>query len=383
MMKRIAALLAALLLVPALAGASQLYTYENAHGTVRFECEDFGREMPAELAQLPVFRAGDQIVGGTICAEYWKDGARELREKKALVALRREGKLLIVGAALKDGVWNACVETDSFFDGSQRPVVTAYKDVGILFSVSVGEERYRMNVSDNGTVYLLNYEVDTDDGRTFTLDLSAGGLYAAIMQNGQRVWVEEAHGQVPRRLFAWTYASLPTSIPQMQAYARLNPAALESGQAYVFGVNFREQPTGDSQSMGLYTARVRVLGETSAGVRAPWHHVAVGDTQGWVSGVYLVDAAARKTRICEEASKVLAVARMQQEGSLLSEPGGNGKQLLRQGTMMHVISERDGWLHVVIPRGEITWKTDWDGTYGFVRKSSVVIGQSLADLYWK
>jgi len=40
-------------------------------------------------------------------------------------------------------------------------------------------------------------------------------------------------------------------------------------------------------------------------------------------------------------------------------------------------------LHVVIPQGELTWKTDWDGTYGVVPANGVTLGISAADLKWK
>ena len=57
--------------------------------------------------------------------------------------------------------------------------------------------------------------------------------------------------------------------------------------------------------------------------------------------------------------------------------------MIPDGTMMHIIIENDGWAHVVIPRGEITWETDWDGTYGFVRSEEIVTGVSIADIKWK
>ena len=43
----------------------------------------------------------------------------------------------------------------------------------------------------------------------------------------------------------------------------------------------------------------------------------------------------------------------------------------------------NGFLHVIVPRGELTWMTDWDGIYGFVRKEDLAVGISKADVSWK
>ena len=45
--------------------------------------------------------------------------------------------------------------------------------------------------------------------------------------------------------------------------------------------------------------------------------------------------------------------------------------------------ERDGYLHVIVPRGELTWQTDWDGTYGFVKEADVAVGISKTDAMYK
>ena len=50
---------------------------------------------------------------------------------------------------------------------------------------------------------------------------------------------------------------------------------------------------------------------------------------------------------------------------------------------MHVIRDMGDTLHVVIPQGELTWKTDWDGTYGFVPIDGITLCISAAGLKWK
>lgn len=53
--------------------------------------------------------------------------------------------------------------------------------------------------------------------------------------------------------------------------------------------------------------------------------------------------------------------------------------VLREGTLVHEIMENDGDLHVIVPRGELTWQTDWDGIYGFVKAADVTLGITKAD----
>ena len=53
------------------------------------------------------------------------------------------------------------------------------------------------------------------------------------------------------------------------------------------------------------------------------------------------------------------------------------------GTLMHVIHQAGDRLHVILPRAELTWKTDWDGTYGMISVEDVTCGMSPADMRWK
>ena len=61
----------------------------------------------------------------------------------------------------------------------------------------------------------------------------------------------------------------------------------EEGEAFIFGVNLRERPTGQSPSMGKFTTRVRVL-DRAEGPQVPWYQVQFDDKTGWVSGTYVL-----------------------------------------------------------------------------------------------
>lgn len=77
-------------------------------------------------------------------------------------------------------------------------------------------------------------------------------------------------------------------------------------------------------------------------------------------------------------------ARADREIELRKSPNGEVFARLLPGAMMHVITETDGWLHVIVPQnGELGPMANWDGVYGYVRASEVVRGVTLADLRWK
>ena len=52
------------------------------------------------------------------------------------------------------------------------------------------------------------------------------------------------------------------------------------------------------------------------------------------------------------------------------------------GTLMHVVFEDGDWLYVDVPRGEMTWLMDMEGSFGFVRKSDVFTASSVCRLEW-
>ena len=52
------------------------------------------------------------------------------------------------------------------------------------------------------------------------------------------------------------------------------------------------------------------------------------------------------------------------------------------GTRMHVIMEDGDWLYVDIPRGEMNWLMDPEGTFGYVRKSDVIQAATACHLDW-
>ena len=57
-------------------------------------------------------------------------------------------------------------------------------------------------------------------------------------------------------------------------------------------------------------------------------------------------------------------------------------QTLPSGTKMHVIIENGDWLYVDVPREEIGFLMDVDGTFGYVRKADVTFLSIIPGLDW-
>ena len=57
-------------------------------------------------------------------------------------------------------------------------------------------------------------------------------------------------------------------------------------------------------------------------------------------------------------------------------------QTLPAGTQMHVIIDNGDWLYVDVPRGDIQFLMDVEGTFGYVRKSDVTFLPIIPGLDW-
>ena len=144
----------------------------------------------------------------------------------------------------------------------------------------------------------------------------------------------------------------------------------------MFAANLRERPTGKSKSLGVYHKAPAVVLDSAPGTQRPWYQLRIGDTVGWMSGVYVVN---NPYDVNHGLAQVVppSIAQCRKEASLYLSPSGQVKQTLPAGTAMHIIADCDGWYHVVLPQGDISWKLDAGGIYGYVRKNEVLVYESL------
>lgn len=379
-----------------MAGTANAQTYsfrEPEHSRAIYTCEDFegAASDDARAAFADVLREDDEIICGTMIRTTW-EGLEGEQNGAAVMAVRRGRQTLLMGALYdKDNkAWNAGVESDCFIpedlsftmtcmpNHSQRGVLR-----GVYPVILCEQETFVMGVSSGGMLSLRGYIRTEQDGTQTVADYDYGSVTWKTRMEGKKDVIYGDAGPVPARLCAWTYDTMPRTQAESQAWAAPFSFDLEADEGYLTGVNLRERPTGKSESYGIYRAKVKILGQ-QPGLDAPWHNVSVGNLEGWASGRYL------KTEINEDPyglaecqTTVSRVGRTKSQVQLLNKPDGSAISVLEEGTLVHVIMNHDGWLHVIVPRGELTWQTDWDGLYGFVKADEMTVGISKADAVWK
>lgn len=289
-------LMTALLLL-CLPAQAEPYVYSSDQApTVYFECEDFDDEIPTSLSGVfdSCLQAGDEILCGTLRMTRWQSGKETGMGTDAVLALRRGENILLLGANKGESGWQCAVETDSFFAPGQRFDVTVLPKhnadgdfVGTYPALVCGDEEFQLSVREDARVILEWYRRPWEDGSTLEIHVGMGSLYASRYLDGILQESRSADGVFSSRLRGWTYEAFPKSCEEVAAWEGRNMPAFEEGEAFIFGVNLREKPTGKSHSLGQYTTKVRVL-DSAEGTQTPWYQVQFDDKTGWVSGTYVL-----------------------------------------------------------------------------------------------
>jgi len=373
--------------VPALA---EPYTYSSDQApAVYFECEDFDAEIPEAL--LGVFnsciKAEDEILCGTMAAAKYRSGRETGHGAEALLALRRDEKILLLGAKKKEDGWRCAVETDSFFSPGQKFDLTILPRhnsegafIGVYPTIVCGEEEFLVSVREDARIILEQYQAPWEDGSTIQINVSKGFLYASCYKDDILQESRSADGVIPGRLCGWTVEAFPKSFAEVAKWEGRGMIEFAEDEAFIYGVNLRERPTGSSYSMGKYTAKVRVL-DRAEGKQSPWYQVEFGGMRGWVSGTYVLKPGVHNytSEIALYLSEVPRAAKTTRNIALLDAPDGETIMQLPAGTMLQIVSENGSWLYAALPE-EDALLIDWDGTFGFVRTEDVVTGISPADI---
>ena len=380
-MKKCVVLLWILLLAaPCLAQTSRV---EDEQGSLVWL--DFDESIPQEAEQVfeAVLREGDRI----LC------GALQVRrmQREGILAVERSGKVLLMGACCPNGetMWRTVVEADGFFlAGTAIDITTEpiYDGLGQMYDrrllITCGEERYGIGLYENGTMRIETFERREVDGSLLCITLNSGWIGCDRYTDDLREMLYSTHGVIPSRLAAWTHESFPKDEQDVRRISEAYPLELNAGEVFVSGGNLREEPTGSAVSWGQYCAKANVL-DKKMGLIEPWIQVQIGQLTGWVSDNYVFTQEDDPGRLYSAASAMAQVARVDEPIVMYTFPGGQEGITLPTGTLMHVLMENDGWLHVIYPQVEIAWQTDWDGAYGFIRSEEAVVGVSIADAMWK
>lgn len=351
-----------------------------------FVCEDFEGGMSQYAAQIfgDLVRTDDEVICGTLFEEHYRNRPDLTGRGGALMAVRRDGKILLMSANTNGKGWTAAIETDSFLPPDAAFSITTM-DAGptyVHLTILYRNTAYEIRTEGMGGAYLYEYSWTDETGKALHMDCYDGEF--VLREEGDWPHTVLMEGKtVPVRLAAWAADVLPKTAESLHAFEQAHPLMLGDDEAYIMSVNLRESATGKSKTWGEYTAKVRILGQ-KPGNDAPWYNVRVGNIEGWASGVYVHRKnGGNRHNVDQAAIMVHPVGRTKTETALLHMPGEGTVMQLETDTYVHVLGERDGWLHVIVPRGELSWQTDWEGTYGFVRAQDVVVGISKADAMYK
>ncbi|MGN1020615.1 MAG: hypothetical protein ACI4O7_09585 [Aristaeellaceae bacterium] len=383
-MKRFLTCLLAMLLLAgsACADTFALLTDETWACTVNTYAGKMPGALQAAVARTPF--AEDEVLQGVMLVEYHQR-TNLLNRQVALIAVLHEGRPMLIGftdptverdnrqvlvsdASVNDG-WVCQAVSETLLREGQAFTLTAVEDTLSVVSrarpvLCYGEEQFILTATAEGVWRLRAYtdgsvtiDCRNEPMKVYTSDRPQQALpcYASFL-------AEDIDGD-----------TFPTTAEAAQAYAAAHPDPVGSGQAVCTGANLRVKPTVHSDSLGMLERGViaEVLGfaePTKDNNNAAWVHVRLGDTEGYVSSIYM--NLGGMPQGCEGFA--LPVCRLKEDTALLESIGGAASGTLAAGTVLTVLSRsEEGWLQVLLPEDASAWPMDVQGQYGWLREEQV------------
>lgn len=377
-MKKLVVLLL-VLLWPAVAARGETWTIDSGENHVYY-IETFGETLPEEacqaLAATPF--AGDASLCGVLIDEVNREYP-EANRQMLLLALQHEGTTLLVdGTEWPDTGWEVWAASDTFLREGEDFAISArprYNNLGQVMmvwpTIEYGQEIFYIGGYE-GSSYVYSYTNldEQGNGVKVTSEYPAYAYQLIQVQGGRLGGMKSYWVGKPARLDIITAAEFPNTQEKLQTLDNAPWSGI--GGAYVHTANLREQPTGKSRSLGVYRWAIGEKLGSAPGTEWPWYQLRIGDTVGWMSGAYVIDDHGQ--------APPPAVAQCSREIILHLSPNGDVKQTLPAGTAMQILADCDGWYHVVLPEGDMTWRLAAEGTYGYVRMSDVAEYATLLNM---
>ena len=384
-MKKLVVLLL-LLLWPAVAARGESWTVESGINLI-YHAEQFEGALPETVQDVlkgtPF--AGDRVLQGVVVREDYKEPAKTHRSF-LLLAAEHQGTVLLIGGLKSEGMeWKVWPASETFLRDNEEYTISAKPrldkngDVIVLLPAVVYADGYYMIGNMDGYSDVASYvSIDGNGNGLAIIPSYPDYCYELhIYKNGERTDRWSCEICLPARLELMDADAFPRTKEDLDAWAKQYP--LSEAGTYVFSANLREKPTGKSRSMGVYRKAPATILDSAPGTQHPWYKLRIGDTEGWMSGVYVAQMAGDVNHGLSQVTPP-GIAQCNADTSLYLSPGGQVKQALPVGTAMHIIADCDGWYHVVLPREDITWKLDAEGTYGYVRVTDVTEYTTLLNM---
>lgn len=161
------------------------------------------------------------------------------------------------------------------------------------------------------------------------------------------------------------------------------PNVLPEDCAVAAGVHFRQDHSSRSKDLGKLTnATIIRIKSMVPGDPFAWIQTSMGTLNGYVVSSY-TSVGSDSIHINMQYPMPIAICR--NDAELKTGTGWFDKAVckLPAGTKMHIVIDQGDWLYVDVPRGDISWLMDVDGTYGYIRKSDVKVVATESYLDWE
>ena len=342
-----------------------------------------GGEYPDELkgAFSDPHLAGWACQSGALCFDE-KPRNRDQSEGCGLAAFEKDGRRQLTQLVYRQGQWTVYpIGSNALYPAGDYRIVFDTQYVSFVI-------QYRLNDDETSAFYLRPEYVRNDRENRIQCRLLS---YERVNQKtGEAVWISVKNQDMPTWQKELTPDDLPYPVvqfPDSMGVVPITefPVTLEAARQYTFpgipegyvfsqGVNLRTQRSSRSASHGvLNEGTLLPVLESLPGNPHAWIRTKVGSLEGFVTDIYV-----------SLRMNALPVAEAQKEIALKRGTGlfDGTIQMLPDGTRMHVIIDRDDWLYVDVPRGEIQYLMDVEGTFGYVRKADVTCLSAPVGLDW-
>ena len=330
--------------------------------------------------------AEDEVLQGALAIRQ-ADGEMNECSGQALAAVRREGRVMLIGFSRISGEWQCEPVSETLLRTDEDFAITVDRETdGLLsFGIRYDEDALCLRYTAGGTWQLWRYE---QRGEGFSAELSAGTIVISSggASEGRSCYTsllaEDIDGD-----------SFPTTLEELRRYVEARQLLGMSGMAVCSGANLRVRPTTDSESLamlndGVIMRDISVFASERKDSDMTWHYVIVGNQTGFVSDAYVHDPVAmingEPLPVCRVTENTQLYEATVAEAEALMALGvevtdGNAKE--REGAVYTATSEdvltvlgesKDGWLLVFKPNTPQAFPMRPDGVYGWVHKKNAV-----------
>ena len=327
---------------------------------------------------------GQKCLGGAAVFFDWTRSGKDTPAKYSgygLAAFEQDGRRTLLQLAVINDEWrifplgeNALIQTGDIrvtYDGIHGSLAVEYPS-------GHGTEVFYLAPTANvkGAYCTIKaYErLDADTGDVVWIPVSPGEMPTWEWEKTPK---EPECARFPHQLGAVPIGDFPTTLDEVLQYGY---PGLPGNCVLADGVNFRTGTSSRSHSHGVLEPGVVIpVLEVLPGDPNERIRTRIGLLEGYVAANYTSYDGRIPSLVMPQP-----VAKAKRETALMRGTGWLDPALgtFPAGTLMHVVFEDGDWLYVDVPRGEMTWLMDPEGSFGYVRKSDVSMASSVCQLEW-